>query len=158
MKKTIFLFCLALSSGAMAQAQNPQALAVRSGNQAAATTSNAAAPKFSFTEKEDTHDFGLVPEGKPVSHVFTFKNTGKQPLIISNGSASCGCTTPKWPEAPVLPGKTGTVTVEFKTEGRPGPFNKTVYLSSNAPGQNGSDKYELYIKGEVSPKTSPSTR
>jgi len=60
--------------------------------------------KITFTE--ESYDFGKIAEEKgPVTHEFTFTNTGAQPLIIQSVKASCGCTTPDWTRDPVLPGK-----------------------------------------------------
>lgn len=104
------------------------------------------APKFQF--KEDTYDFGKVPEGPIAEHVFEFKNTGKEPLIITNVNASCGCTMPEWSKDPVLPGKKGKITVRFTTAGRGNqPFIKDIFVTSNAA--TPKERYELHIKGFV---------
>jgi len=112
-------------------------------------------PVFKFKDANDTHDFGTIPEGPVAEYKFDFVNTGKQPLIIQNASASCGCTTPEWPKEPILPGKKGIVTVKYNTQGRVGPFRKDVYIQSNAV----SDKarYELHITGTVKPADKPAT-
>jgi hypothetical protein len=89
-----------------------------------------AQPKFNFTK--EAHDFGEVPEGKMASHEYAFINTGDQPLIISNVQASCGCTTPFWTKEPVMPGKKGVIKASFNSQGRPGPFSKSVTVTSNA--------------------------
>ncbi len=107
----------------------------------AAVNPNAA--KIAF--KEDTYNFGDIPEGPPVTHEFKFTNTGKEPLILSNVRASCGCTTPSWPKEPILPGKDGTITVTYNTQGRPGNFSKTVTITSNADEAN----RVIDIKGDV---------
>lgn len=91
------------------------------------------------------HDFGQIKEelGK-VSYVFEFTNTGNADLILNNVQASCGCTTPDWKQPPIAPGKKGVITVTYTTTGRPGPFNKTITVTSNA------EKVEtLTIKGDV---------
>ena len=49
-----------------------------------------------------THDFGNVKPETPNTTTFRVKNTGTKPLIIENVEASCGCTTPKKPEKPIL--------------------------------------------------------
>jgi len=143
MKKILLTLCLFAGTGMVAMAQNPVTTT-------AAKTQNADGPKFQFSEKNNTHDFGKIPQGTPVKYTFEFKNTGKQPLIITNGQASCGCTTPEWPKEPVLPGKKGKIVVTYNAAAA-GTFLKSVYLTSNAVTENGSDKYELYIKGEVVP-------
>ena len=104
---------------------------------------NPNAPKIAFSE--ETHDFKEVPEGPQVSHNFKFRNEGKEPLILSNVKASCGCTVPTWPKEPILPGKEGTITATYNTQGRPGPFTKTITVTSNASESNKI----LYIKGEA---------
>lgn len=110
--------------------------------------SDAKKPQFKFNGG-DSHDFGTLEEGGVAEYKFVFKNTGKSPLIIQNAAASCGCTTPEWSKEPVKPGKTGTITVRYDTKGRPGPFTKNVWITSNAGGKDGADRYELTIKGTV---------
>ena len=107
------------------------------------------APVFKF-KHGDTYDFGTVPEGPSAVHDFEFKNTGKEPLIIQNASASCGCTTPFWPKEPILPGKKGKITVKYNTQGRVGPFRKDIYIQSNA--KSDKERYELHITGTVQAK------
>jgi hypothetical protein len=76
-------------------------------------------------------------------------NTGNEPLVITNAQASCGCTSPVFSTEPVLPGKLGTITVEYTTEGHLGNFNKSIFLTSNAVSPNGSPTFEIFIKGIV---------
>ncbi|WP_080059036.1 DUF1573 domain-containing protein [Spirosoma aerolatum] len=93
---------------------------------------------------KETHDFGKVEQGKPVTYVFEFKNTGTDPVVISDAQASCGCTKPSWTREPVMPGKTGTVSATFNAAAM-GPFNKSVTVTSNAE----AGQTVLYLKGEV---------
>jgi hypothetical protein len=65
-------------------------------------------------------------------HVFTFKNEGEGPLIISNAQGSCGCTVPVWPRQPIAPGETGEIKVSFNSSGRAGKQDKRVTLTTNA--------------------------
>jgi hypothetical protein len=97
---------------------------------------------------KDNHDFGVVTEGAQATYDFEFTNNGDAPVIISNVSASCGCTTPFWTKEPVLPGKKGKVTASYNSAGRPGVFYKTVTVVSNAQNAN----IVLTIKGTVEPK------
>ncbi|TDE12425.1 DUF1573 domain-containing protein [Dyadobacter psychrotolerans] len=94
--------------------------------------------------KEETHKFGQVPQGTPVTNIFTFTNTGSDPVVISNVTVSCGCTTPEWSKTPVLPGKTGTIKATFNAAAA-GPFNKPVTVFSNTEGGS----ITLYLNGEV---------
>jgi len=102
-----------------------------------------------ITFNKTTHDFGKINEtdGK-VTTIFTFKNEGMTPLVLSNVRASCGCTTPKWTREPIEPGQTGEITVTYNPNGRPGRFQKTITITSNAT----EPSTKLYIKGEVIPK------
>ncbi len=105
-------------------------------------------PVITF-EKTD-HDFGKINEADGrVTTIFTFKNEGMEPLVLSNVRASCGCTTPTWTKTPVEPGQTGDITVTYNPNGRPGRFTKTITVTSNAT----NPTTKLTIRGEVIPKT-----
>ena len=87
------------------------------------------APAFEFVY--DLIDYGKINLNADGNRVFTFKNVGKSPLIIERIQSSCGCTVPKKPEAPILPGKTGEIEVAYATN-RAGGFSKTITVYSNA--------------------------
>ncbi|MGF7216843.1 hypothetical protein GGR92_003010 [Spirosoma lacussanchae] len=93
---------------------------------------------------KETHDFGKIEQGKPATHVFEFKNTGTDPIIINDAQASCGCTKPSFSREPVMPGKTGTISATYNAAAA-GQFTKTVTVTSNAE----SGQTVLYLKGEV---------
>ncbi len=82
--------------------------------------------------KEESFNFGKIEEGPKVSHEFVFKNTGTEPLILSNVKASCGCTTPYWPKEPLMPNEESKILVTYSTNKRSGAFTKTITVSSNA--------------------------
>jgi len=69
--------------------------------------------------------FGTVPQNKPVSTSFLFTNKSAKPVIIEVATAECGCTTPDYPKAPILAGKTDTIKVTYNAA-NPGHFEKTV--------------------------------
>ncbi len=94
--------------------------------------------------KTETVDYGEIAKGSDGVRVFEFTNTGDAPLIISKVSSSCGCTIPKKPEGPILPGKTGEIQVKYDTN-RVGPIRKAVTVISNAD----TPTKVLKIKGEV---------
>ena len=107
-----------------------------------------------ITFSKTTHDFGKINEADGrVTTIFEFKNEGMTPLVLSNVRASCGCTTPKWTREPIEPGQTGTITVTYNPNGRPGRFQKTITVTSNAS----VPTVRLYIKGEVIPKPAKPT-
>ncbi|AUD05073.1 DUF1573 domain-containing protein [Spirosoma pollinicola] len=93
---------------------------------------------------QETHDFGKVEQGKPVTHVFEFKNTGTDPIVINDAQASCGCTKPSFSREPIMPGKTGSISATYNAAAA-GPFNKSVTVTSNAE----AGQAVLYLKGEV---------
>lgn len=109
-----------------------------------ATVTAGLAQKGIMKFKEETHNFGKIAQGKPVTNEFVFTNTGTDPIVITNVSASCGCTTPDYSKAPIAPGKTGKITATFNAQAT-GPFNKSVTVTSNAE----SPTITLYLKGEV---------
>jgi methionine synthase I (cobalamin-dependent) len=86
-----------------------------------------AAIKFETT----THSFGNVIEGQIATYDFKFTNIGTDPLILTNVTASCGCTTPKWPREALAPGQSAVITAEYNSNGRPGTFNKNIFVKGN---------------------------
>lgn len=100
-------------------------------------------PQFQFVN--ETYDFGKIVQGEKVSYSFRFKNTGKTPLIISNASASCGCTVPSYPEEPIQPGDEGIINVVFDSKGKTGLQNRTVTIAANTL----PNTKVLYLRGEV---------
>lgn len=95
--------------------------------------------------KETTHDFEQVAEGTQAAHEFKFVNAGDAPLIISSVRASCGCTTPYWTKEPVQPGEKGIIKASYNSKNRPGSFNKSITITSNAT----VPVSRVYIKGTV---------
>lgn len=85
---------------------------------------------LAFTDM--VHDFGTIPEGPDASCVFTFKNNGKEPIIIQKAQPSCGCTVPSFSGEPVPPGGTGKIDVAYHTKGKPNAFSKSITVVSNA--------------------------
>lgn len=95
-----------------------------------------------------TIDYGNVASKSDGHRVFTFKNTGDKPLILSKVSASCGCTVPEWSKDPILPGKTGQIKVGYNTN-IVGQFNRSIEVYSNDPK---AGRKVLFIKGNVTEK------
>lgn len=93
------------------------------------TPPNPNAPEITF--EKDVYDYGTIKQGGEPNCEFKFKNTGKEPLIISSAKGSCGCTVPTYPKEPIMKGQTAVIKVHYDTK-RVGAFTKTVTLESNA--------------------------
>jgi hypothetical protein len=94
--------------------------------------------------RETEYDFGKIPQGKPVTHIFAVENIGKDSLKISNVQASCGCTTPEWDRNKTqAPGEKTKITVGYNAAAE-GPFTKSITVT-----YNGSQNKQITIKGEV---------
>lgn len=104
-------------------------------------------PKTKMEFADMTHDFGTIDEGDKVSHVFKFKNTGDEPLIINSAKGSCGCTVPEWPKEPIAPGGQGDIKVEFNSKGKKNKQTKTVTINANTD----PNPTRLTIKADVTP-------
>lgn len=89
-------------------------------------------PKTTIEVLETKFDFGKIKEGDKVRHTYMVKNTGSNPLVISNVQVSCGCTAPFFPKEPIQPGKVGEVTLEFNSAGKPGMIHKNAMIIANA--------------------------
>ncbi|MCT4665025.1 MAG: DUF1573 domain-containing protein [Flavobacteriales bacterium] len=85
--------------------------------------------KFEF--ENTVWNFGDITQGESVSHVFKFKNTGTEPLIISNAKGSCGCTVPTYTRTPIAPGESGELNVTFNSRGKLNKQMKTVTITAN---------------------------
>lgn len=143
MKKLIITAFVAVASFVAANAQTTTPTP-------AATTTQDNPNQADIQFVEETHDFGTIPQGVPASYTYVFKNTGKEPLIITNAAAGCGCTTPDWTKEPIKPGQKGYVKATYNAASA-GSFNKTVTVMSNAK----KSQVVLYLKGEVKPVEQP---
>lgn len=107
-------------------------------------TASVVAVDDALTLKETEFNFGKIPQGKPVTHIFEVTNNSKDSLHIVNIQASCGCTTPEWNRDKVqAPGEKTNITVGYNAASE-GPFNKTITIT-----YNGTLTKQILIKGEV---------
>lgn len=156
MKQTILTLGLALLATAPVLAQNkkapknssankpatvvaPQAAVAdpHAGHDHAAIPAPQAASSGSLTPDNmafstDNHNFGTIAEGPAADFTFSFRNTGKEPIILQKVQPACGCTAADYTKEPILPGQQGYVKASYSTQGRPGPFTKTIAVMSNA--------------------------
>jgi len=149
MKSRLFIVALMLS-GALAYGQDKKAAPAPAPATAPAVNmtapppaENKNAPEFKFEEEE--YNFGTIKQGDVVTHIFKFTNTGKEPLIITSASGSCGCTVPEWPKEPIKKADAGVVKVTFNSAGKMGMQDKTVTIQSNAK----SNPKVIHMKGNV---------
>jgi hypothetical protein len=94
----------------------------------------------------ETHNFGKIKQGVPVTYYFEITNISDQPIVIENASASCGCTVPEKPEKPIAPGKSDKLKVVYNAASV-GPINKDVYIKLAGIEQT----KVIHITGEVVP-------
>ena len=113
----------------------------------ATTTYSQVIEELKFTETN--HDYGVIKEvDGPAEYQFNFTNVTQTPITITNVRASCGCTTPGWTREPVLPGENGFIKAVYNPRNRPGPFHKTLTVTTNGK----ESTIILRIQGKVEPK------
>jgi len=109
--------------------------------------------KGEMTFEKDVHNFDTLEYGGNGSYDFKFKNTGTEPVIITEAKGSCGCTVPTYPkDVPIKPGETQAIKVTYDTK-RAGTFLKTVTIYSNAK----EPVKQITIKGYVNKKSTEPT-
>ena len=98
------------------------------------------------------HSFGIINEADGIVPTrFAMVNTGDAPLRILSARANCGCTDLQVPKGAVEPGDTAWIDVSYDPAGRPGRFNKKIYIDTNTEPRRST----LVISGTVigSPST-----
>lgn len=140
---TRFFFSLLLACGLLTGLQAQSSATPATEPEAVeAPAVNEYGPEATFVDTEI--DYGTIERDSDPFRVFTFTNTGTEPLLITNARGSCGCTVPSYSKAPVAPGETSEIKVRYDTH-RVGPFRKRVTLTTNA----GEEPIILTIKGKV---------
>ena len=92
---------------------------------------------------ESEHNFGMIPQGKPVYYNFEIVNTGKEPLKLDNVTASCGCTTPEWSREEIAAGASSVIKVGYNAAAE-GAFEKPITIA-----YGGSFSKQIRIMGQV---------
>jgi hypothetical protein len=105
-------------------------------------------PKTTYEFESSKADLGDMVDGEVKQCSYTVKNTGNAPLLIGDVHTSCGCTAPSFPKAPIAPGATGVVTLEFNSAGKEGKVEKNALVELNAD----YDKYSIGFTANVLPK------
>jgi hypothetical protein len=132
MKKSILLVACTLLMAFATQAQTADKPAA-----------NPNASEMTFEALE--YNFGTIKQGDQVNYEFVFTNAGKEDLIITNATGSCGCTVPQYPKEAIKKGAKGAIKVTFNSAGKMGMQDKTVTITSNAK----NSPVILHLKGTV---------
>jgi hypothetical protein len=149
MKKLVMLALIASLGITTATAQNKNAK--KATTPAKVEVQKIDGPGILF--ESETIDYGTIDKNAEGKREFVFTNNGNKPLIISNATGSCGCTVPTKPTEPIMPGQKGVIGVKYDTT-RPGPFTKTVTVTTNAS----ETPKTLTIKGNVLDQEVKSTK
>lgn len=102
--------------------------------------------------ESEIHDFGTLPQGKPVTYEFTFTNTTKETVLITNVRPSCGCTAANYTKTPIKPGEKGMVAATYNAAAS-GAFNKSITVTTS----DSETPKSLIIKGKVEAAQAPAT-
>ena len=147
MMKKVILGLSALCMVAFTSCKDDAASKVKSENVTQAAERDAVSTEFPVITFDKTeHDFGEIENGTPVETVFSYTNTGKAPLVITDIKSTCGCTVPQdWSKEPLSPGESSQFTVKFNGKGK-NKVSKTVTLTANTQSGKEQVKISAFIK------------
>jgi hypothetical protein len=100
-------------------------------------------PADALAIKETEHDFGKIPQGKPVYYFFDIANSSDKAFKLDNVQASCGCTTPEWSKEEIPAGSSSKIKVGYNAAAE-GNFEKYITIT-----YNGNQTKQIKIKGTV---------
>ena len=145
--KKVLLGLSALCLVAFTSCKEDATSKIKTENVAVAAERDATANDFAVLNFDKLeHDFGEIEEGTPVETVFTYTNTGKTPLVISDIKSTCGCTVPKdWSKEPLAPGASDKFTVKFNGKGK-NAITKTITVTANTEKGKEPVKIKAFIK------------
>ncbi|MFL2623370.1 MAG: DUF1573 domain-containing protein [Flavobacteriaceae bacterium] len=96
-------------------------------------------PTISFDKT--LHDFGEIQNGTAVETVFSYTNSGRSPLVVTDIKSTCGCTVPQgWSKEPLMPGESSQFSVKFNGKGA-NKVSKTITLTTNT--EKGQEKVRI---------------
>jgi len=102
-------------------------------------------------------EYGEVDYASDGERLWTFKNIGTEPLMITAVKGSCGCTVAKYPKSAILPGKEGVVKVKYDTK-RVGLISKTVSITTNEPEDRNFHVIKIMGKVKADPNAKPKSK
>lgn len=153
MKKVILGLSTLCLVAFMSCKQDNAAKKIEESNLTAAAARDAVSSKFpiiEFDKKE--HDFGEIEAKTAVETVFSYKNTGDAPLVITDIKSSCGCTVPKdWSREPLASGDSGKFTVKFNGSGT-NKVSKTITVTANTEKGTETVKITAFVKPDPNAK------
>ncbi len=114
------------------------------------STPNGSMPLTKIEFLESSFDFGKIDEGKKVDHIFKFKNTGENPLVLQDARASCGCTIPEYTKDTIAPGAEGQIKVIYDSANKEGKIEKTVTVTANTEPTTTDIKINVFVIKKVS--------
>ena len=98
---------------------------------------------------ENFYDFGeIAEEGGKVEHLFHFRNTSSEPVVILSAHSSCGCTKAEFSRKPVMPDSVSFIKVVYNPLNYPGKFARKVVVETS----KGVLKEQLLVTGKVIPR------
>jgi len=140
------LFIVAIAAVSLAACQQSKTTTVTTDSTVTESQSVVASPDAAVISFEQgMYNFGKIVQGEKVNHEYKFTNTGKSPLIVTNATATCGCTIPEVPKEPVKPGDNGVIKVVFNSAGKMGMQDKVITITSNG----NPSTTEVHLIGEV---------
>ena len=130
--KKVILGLSALCMVAFTSCKEDATAKVNTENVAKAAERDAVAADFPVITFDKTeHDFGEIENGTPVETTFSYTNTGKSPLVVTDIKSTCGCTVPQgWSKEPLMPGASSQFSVKFNGKGA-NKTSKTITLTTN---------------------------
>ena len=143
--KKIFLLAFAAVAFTACQQSKPTAAETAHAETHTETAAVASPDAAVLSFESGMFNFGKIVQGEKVHHEFKFTNTGKSPLIITNATATCGCTIPEPPKEPIKPGESNVIKVVFNSDGKMGMQDKIITVTSNGNPATS----EVHLIGEV---------
>ncbi|MFH1562562.1 MAG: DUF1573 domain-containing protein [Nitrospirota bacterium] len=99
--------------------------------------------------EEERYDFGQIKQGEKITHIYKFKNTGQQTLVLEDIEIPCECTKAVASKEKILPGESEEITVTFDSTGERDRIDTPITIYSNDPN---NPIVTLTITGEVIPE------
>ncbi|MGY6560842.1 MAG: DUF1573 domain-containing protein [Luteibaculaceae bacterium] len=133
----LFLFTACSEESSVKTSDNTQKTAVEKSasvdplKQKSSTEVLESASQAQITFDKYEHNFGNILQNSDNKFVFSFTNTGTEPLLIEDAKGSCGCTVPQYTKDPIAPGEKGTLEIVYKPGTQKNQQTKTITVTSN---------------------------